>query len=248
MKQLIEAFAQGGAKVFVSGKGNPKKEAVAEFHKRGMLVGSIAGKLSHAESAVRAGVDFVIAQGCEGGGHTGEVALSVLLPQVVDAVGHKIPVLAAGGIFDGRGVVMAMCYGAQGVWVGTRFMMSTEAHTSDLYKKALLGKSSDDTMVTKAYSGSTMRVIRNPYLTRFEEDPSLLEPNSAMVAKRAWADGVWKLHSGDAKDYDMDKQALVTGQCIGAIKEIVPCKQIVDEMLQEVARVVKTVASPRSKM
>ena len=247
MLPLIDAFAKGGAKAFVSGKGNPAKRVVDLFHERKMLVGSIAGKLSHAESAVKAGVDFVIVQGAEGGGHTGAVALSVLLPLVVDAVGHKVPVIAAGGIYDGRGLASALCYGAQGVWVGTRFMMSPEAKTSDEYKARLLKATSDDTCVTKAYTGATMRVLRNPYVTKYEQNPALLENNSALIARRAWNDGVWKLHSGEPKDFDETNQALVTGQNIGAIKSLKPSAEIVKEMndtawhvLRDLSRKVRT--------
>ena len=105
MSELIEVFANGGAKVFISGRGFPRKSVIETFHSKGMLVGSIAGKLKHAEGMVKAGVDIIIVQGYEGGGHTGSVATSVLLPQVVDMVRSsnrpETPVVAAGGIFDG---------------------------------------------------------------------------------------------------------------------------------------------------
>jgi len=239
MKQLIDAFAAGGAKLFVSGKGVPRREVIDQFHAKGMLVASIAGKVSHATRAAELGVDFVIVQGSEGGGHTGAVGLSVLLPQVVDAVGHLVPVVAAGGVFDGRGLASALCYGAQGVWVGTRFMLTPEAQTSAKYKELLLKASSDDTMVTRAYSGSPMRVVRNPYLERFERNPALLEANSALVAKRAWADGVWKLHSGSAEEgaYDPTNQALVTGQNVGAISTLVPAADVVRDMVASANKV-----------
>jgi enoyl-[acyl-carrier protein] reductase II len=206
-------------------------------------VGSICGKVSHAQSAVRAGVDFVIVQGAEGGGHTGNVGLSVLLPLVVDEVGHKVPVIAAGGIYDGRGMASALCYGAQGVWVGTRFMMSPEAKTSEEYKSRLIKASSDDTCVTKAYTGATMRVLRNPYVTKYEENPKLLEANSALIARRAWADGVWKIHSGDAKNFDESNQAVVTGQNIGAMDSLKPCADIVRDMNKEAWTVLKDLSA-----
>jgi len=230
---------------FISGKGVPRRQVIDAFHARGMLVASIAGKLSHAQKACDLGVDFVIVQGAEGGGHTGDVALSVLLPQVVDAVGHKIPVVAAGGIFDGRGLAAALCYGAQAVWVGTRFMLTPEANTNIKYKERLLKASSDDTVVTKAYTGSTMRVLMNPYVAKYVENPKLLEKNSAEVAKRAWNDGVWKLHSGDAKNYDDSVQAYVTGQNIGAIKSLVPAGQICQDMLAGAVSVLKSKAGSR---
>jgi enoyl-[acyl-carrier protein] reductase II len=240
MLPLIDAFAKGGAKAFISGKGFPRKDVIKAFHDRGMLVASIAGKLDHAVKAVEGGVDFVIVQGCEGGGHTGEIALSVLLPQVVDAVNNRVPVVAAGGIYDGRGVASALMLGASGVWVGTRFMMTPEANTHPLYKERLLRATSDETMVSKCYTGARLRVVRNPYTTKFEDNPEMLEKNSAKTAQRAWADGCWRLHSGNedelAKGYDDNNQAYVAGQNIGALNELVPAATIVKEMTSTAAR------------
>ena len=235
MTQLIDIFAEGGARAFVSGKGYPRKEVIEKFHARGMLVGSIAGKVKHAVGAVNEGVDFVIVQGYEAGGHTGEIALSVLLPQVVDAVASKVPVVAAGGIYDGRGMAAAMMLGACGVWVGTRFMMTPESKTHEKYKAKLLRAGSDDTTVTKAFTGSRLRVLRNPYTDKFANDPSLLENSSAQVARRAWDDGCWRLHSGDDSNYDDAKQAYVAGQNIGAINELLPARSIVEEMTRTAA-------------
>lgn len=248
MIELIDAFAKGGAKVFVSGKGNPSPKVIGLFHERGMLVGSICGKLAHAKGAVKSGVDFVIVQGAEGGGHTGQVALSALLPQVVDEVGHKVPVIAAGGVYDGRGLASALCYGAQGVWVGTRFMMSPEGQTSAGYKSELLKYESEDTTVTKCYTGATMRVIRNPYVTKYAEHPELLED---YPSGRAMRDGVWKLHSGvgpgSPTEYDINNQALVTGQNIGAIDTLKPCADIVKEMNSTCWKVVRNLSAQVKK-
>lgn len=238
MLPLIDAFARGGAKAYISGKGFPRKDVIDAFHARSMLVGSIAGKLAHAVKAVDAGVDFIIVQGCEGGGHTGEIALSVLLPQVVDAVRGRVPVVAAGGVYDGRGLASALMFGASGVWVGTRFMMTPEAETHPLYKERLLKATSDETTVTKCYTGARLRVVRNPYTTKYEDNPELLEKSSALIARRAWADGCWRLHGGSinaeefAKGYDDDNQAFVAGQNIGALERLIPAGEIVNEMTE----------------
>ena len=109
------------------------------------------------------GYDFVIIQGTEAGGHTGDVSLFPLLPQVLDAVGDKVPVVAAGGIFDGRGVAAALAMGADGVWVGTRFLMTPEAVTCPGFKEKLLTTTSRDTVITMAYTGKPCRVIKNEY-------------------------------------------------------------------------------------
>src|SRR5215470_17244445 len=103
----------------------------------------------------------MIAQGTEAGGHTGTVATLPLVPQVVDAVGDRVPVVAAGGIFDGRGLAAALALGADGAWIGTRFIATPEARTVPGYREALVRTAEDGTVVSKAFSGKTMRVVRN---------------------------------------------------------------------------------------
>ena len=134
----IQAVIEGGARIFVAGLGVPR-EAVDALHDANVLVGSMCGKVRHAVNAVASGCDFVVAQGTEAGGHTGTVATMALVPQVVDAVGEQVPVVAAGGLFDGRGLAAALTLGADGVWVGTRFIATPEARTVDGYKETLIG-------------------------------------------------------------------------------------------------------------
>src|SRR5205809_8056690 len=118
----------------------------------------MCGKVSHAVDAVEAGCDLVVAQGTEAGGHTGLVATMPLVPQIVDAVGARVPVVAAGGIFDGRGLAASLMLGADGVWVGTRFIATPAARSVIGYKDTLLGLSEDGTTVSRAYTGKTCRV------------------------------------------------------------------------------------------
>ena len=113
LEKEVETIIKGGARIFVAGLGVPR-EIIDVLHKNNILVGSMCGKVRHAEAALMSGCDFVVAQGTEGGGHTGTVATMALVPQVVDAVGHKIPVVAAGGLFDGRGLAAALALGAAG--------------------------------------------------------------------------------------------------------------------------------------
>ena len=117
----IADVIKGGARVFVAGLGVPR-DAIDLLHDNNVLVGSMCGKVRHATSAVESGCDFVVAQGTEAGGHTGTVATMALVPQVVDAVGERVPVVAAGGLFDGRGLAASLSLGADGVWIGTRFI------------------------------------------------------------------------------------------------------------------------------
>src|SRR5205807_490413 len=103
------------------------------------------------------------------GGHTGLVATFPLVPQIVDAVGGRVPVVAAGGIFDGRGLAAALALGADGVWIGTRFIATPEARAVSGYKDALLHTAEDGTVITRAFSGKTMRAVRNEYTTSWED-------------------------------------------------------------------------------
>src|SRR5581483_11753877 len=152
LEAQVEALIAGGATAFVAGLGVPR-DLVATCHRAGVLVVNMCGKVRHAVAAVEAGCDIVVAQGTEAGGHTGTVATMPLVPQIVDAVGDRVPVVAAGGIFDGRGLAAALALGADGVWVGTRFIATPEARAVVGYKDALLGSAEDGTIVSRAYSG-----------------------------------------------------------------------------------------------
>src|SRR5436190_5165919 len=153
---------EGGASLFVAGLGVPR-DVIKVLHDGNVPVASMCGKVRHAIAAVEAGCDFVIAQGTEAGGHTGTVATMPLVPQVVDAVGEQVPVVAAGGIFDGRGLAAAIALGADGVWIGTRFIATPEARTVRGYKDALLRTAEDGTVISKGYSGKPMRTVRNEW-------------------------------------------------------------------------------------
>ena len=156
----VEQIIDGGASVFVAGLGVPA-EVVDLCHRHGVLVVNMCGKVDHARRALDAGCDIVVAQGTEAGGHTGLVATMPLVPQIVDAVGADIPVVAAGGIFDGRGLAAALALGADGVWIGTRFIATPEARGVAGYKDALIRTKEDGTTISRAFSGKTMRVVRN---------------------------------------------------------------------------------------
>ncbi len=171
----VRDIAKGGATVYVAGLGVPR-DVVDLCHELNLLVVNMCGKVRHAIAAVEAGCDLVVAQGTEAGGHTGTVATMALVPQVVDAVDGRIPVVAAGGISDGRGLAAALTLGADGIWVGTRFIATPEAQAVPGYKDALLGLAEDGTVVTRAYTGKTCRVVRNGYTQAFEEAGGTPEP------------------------------------------------------------------------
>jgi NAD(P)H-dependent flavin oxidoreductase YrpB (nitropropane dioxygenase family) len=146
----------------------PKPELIARLQAAGVLVIPSIGAKRHAEKVLDWGVDAVLVQGGEGGGHTGSVPTSLLLPQVVDTVAGRIPVIAAGGYFDGRGLVAALAYGADGIAMGTRFLLTSDATVPDAVKSLYLGTSVLDTVVTTQVDGVPHRVLRSELVERLE--------------------------------------------------------------------------------
>ena len=228
----VRDIAKGGATVYVAGLGVPR-DVVDLCHELNLLVVNMCGKVRHAIAAVDAGCDLVVAQGTEAGGHTGTVATMALVPQVVDAVDGRIPVVAAGGISDGRGLAAALALGADGIWVGTRFIATPEAQAVPGYKDALLGLPEDGTVVTRAYTGKTCRVVRNAYTQAFEEAGGTPEPFPMQVL-RSIEDGANHLGGdADARDVDPDREFMPAGQGAGAITELVPAATLVERFVDE---------------
>ena len=228
----VEAVIKGGATVFVAGLGVPR-EVVELCHENNVIVMNMCGKVRHAIAAVEAGCDMVVAQGTEAGGHTGQVATFPLVPQIVDAVGERVPVVAAGGIVDGRGLAAALALGADGVWVGTRFIATPEARAVPGYKDVLLRTGEDGTVVSKAYTGKTCRVVSGPYTRWFEEHPEELQPFPAQVG-RSMDEGVFHLGAGpDTPDIDAEREFFPCGQGAGAIDEVVPAAELVARFVAE---------------
>ena len=225
----IDVIIDEGAAAFIAGLGVPEP-VIARCHRAGVKVMAICGKLSHAVHAEAAGCDAVVAQGTEAGGHTGNVATLALVPQIVDAV--RIPVLAAGSIVDGRGLAAALALGAQGVWMGTRFIASDEARASRLFKQRIVDAEGADTVVTRCYSGKPMRVIRNGYVDEWERRTSeiLPFPQQMIASGRA---GVMYFMREDG--VDPARTCLPAGQGIGGIHEILPARAIVERVLAEAA-------------
>jgi NAD(P)H-dependent flavin oxidoreductase YrpB (nitropropane dioxygenase family) len=146
----------------------PKQDLIARLHDGGVLVMPSIGAKRHAEKVAAWGVDAVLVQGGEGGGHTGSVPTSLLLPQVVDAIGADIPVVAAGGYFDGRGLVAALAYGASGIAMGTRFLLTSDSPVPQSVKDVYLAKSVTETVVTTQVDGVPHRVLRSDLVDQLE--------------------------------------------------------------------------------
>lgn len=172
IESQVRVVMEEDVQVFAAGLGDPSW-VVPQAHARGMTVLGLAGTPRNAERQKAAGVDIVVAQGHEAGGHTGRIANFPLIPQVVDAVA-PIPVVAAGGIADGRGVAAALALGAIGVWVGTAFLLAEESDIGDAKQKAILDGRSQDFDIRRVYTGKTMRGTKTEIIEAW--DKSGLEP------------------------------------------------------------------------
>ncbi len=146
----------------------PKEALIAQLHDGGALVIPSIGAKRHAEKVLQWGVDAVLVQGGEGGGHTGSVPTTILLPQVVDAVAGKVPVIAAGGFFDGRGLVAALAYGAAGIAMGTRFLLTSDSTVPQSVKDFYLARAVTDTTVSKQVDGVPHRVLNTDLVNQLE--------------------------------------------------------------------------------
>ncbi len=243
LTRSVELIIASGASLFVAGLGVPR-DIIGQLHDAGVIVASMCGKVRHAVAAVESGCDFVIAQGTEAGGHTGLIATMPLVPQIVDAVGDRIPVVAAGGIIDGRGLAAALALGADGVWIGTRFIASPEARTVAGYKERLLATGEDGTVITKGYSGKPMRAIRSKWTQHVEDNPDALKPFPEMMME-AMQQGVLHLGGDESTPVDPERECYPAGQGVGAINTLIPAGDIVRSIVAEAERTLDRIHSLR---
>ncbi len=174
--QVEVCLAHDGVKMIVNALGPPPQYVVDRAHEAGILVGGLAGSKVHAERQVGIGVDVIVAQGTEAGGHCGEISTMVLVPEVVDAVGPDVPVLAAGGIATGRQMAAALALGAQGVWTGSMWLTVAEADTTPEALENMLAATSRDTVRSRAMTGKPARQLRTAWTEAWEgpESPGTL--------------------------------------------------------------------------
>ncbi len=218
-------------KLIANALGSPPEDVIASAHDQGMLVAALAGRAEHARRHVDRGVDIVVAQGYEAGGHTGEIASMVLVPEVVDAVGGQVPVLAAGGIGCGRQVAAALALGAVGVWMGSLWLTSQEyGMTAPLpaLRDALLDASSSDTVRSRIYSGKPARLLKNKW-TRAWEEPGAPEPLPMPLQNLLVSDAHQRLmHSGNP-----EVVAMPVGQIVGRMNDVRPVAEVMTSLLAE---------------
>jgi nitronate monooxygenase len=233
----IEAIVAERPAVFAAGLGSPR-QYVPALHGAGITVFGLVGNVKTARRVKADGVDVVVAQGYEAGGHTGRVGTFALVPQVVDAV-SPTPVVLAGGVGDGRAVAAALALGAQAVWVGTAFLATPEANILPAHRQHLIEASEEDTRVTRLYSGKTARALNSPLIEAWDKSglASLPMGQQGQVSGRLMA---------AARATGRDDLAMqLGGQIAGAIKEVRPAHVVLDEMVREAVDVLSSLSRTR---
>ncbi len=211
--------------------GSPPDDVIATAHEKGMKVAALAGKAEHAIRHVDCGVDIVVAQGHEAGGHTGEIATMVLVPEIVDAVDGEVPVLAAGGIGSGRQLVAALSLGAAGVWMGSFWLTTAEyglGPAPAALRQALLTASSSDTVRSRIYSGKPARLLKNKWTRAWEEEDApepLPMPLQNLLVSEA--------HQRLMQSGDPEVVPMPVGQIVGRMNEVRPVAEVMAGLLAE---------------
>ncbi len=229
-EKLLDVALNHPIKLVVNALGVPPKRFVDRAHDLGVKVGAMTGKVEHALRQKEAGVDIIVAQGGEAGGHTGTIASMVLWPQVVDAVAPT-PVLAAGGVGRGRQMAAALALGAQGVWCGSIWLGTKESETTPEMKERLFAATSEDTIRTTKMTGKSCRWLRNKYTEAWERPGApegLPLPYQIFLTREAQL----CIDRANAKEY----LATPIGQIVGEMKSEQPVRQVIFQMLEEFAQ------------
>jgi NAD(P)H-dependent flavin oxidoreductase YrpB (nitropropane dioxygenase family) len=238
----VEVALAHPARLIANALGSPPADIIDAAHDQGMLVAALAGKAAHARSHVAAGVDVVVAQGYEAGGHTGEIASMVLVPEVVDAVGADVPVLAAGGIGSGRQIAAALALGAAGVWMGSAWLITTEYAGLSLpgLREALLAATSSDTVRSRIYSGKPARLLKNSWTDAWLQ-PGAPEPLPMPLQNLLVA----QAHQRLMRSGNPDVIPMPVGQIVGRMNEVRPVADVIGSLVAELDETVTRLDSLR---
>jgi len=228
--EIARIAVDEGVKVVITGAGNPGKY-VEMWKENNILVFPVIPSVALAMRMERAGADAVIAEGGEAGGHVGELTTMTLIPQVADAI--NIPVLAAGGIADGRGIAAAWMLGASGFQIGTRFLVAYECNVHKNYKQKILDAKDTSTIVTGRSTGHPVRIIKN----RLARDFQALEKRNASLEEYEEL-GKGSLYRS-AREGDMDYGSIMAGQSAGLVKKEQTCKEIIEEIFSEAKKIIE---------
>jgi len=242
LPQLIQVIIEEKTALFVSAVGVPPKEAVDALHKAGIPIMNMVGHPKHVKKALEAGVDIICAQAGEGGGHTGDIPASMLIPACVDEVkgckspltGKPVYVIGAGAVYDGRGLAANLMWGAQAVWVGTRFVASVEAGAPKTHKEMLLSAGFEDAVTTVIYTGRPMRVRKTPYVEDWET-------NRQAEIKELTSKGIIP-HYRELENHpnkSIEGRPWLMGRVSAMIHDVLPAKVIVDNMVQEAVQMMQ---------
>jgi len=229
VEQIVEVVLKEKVSVVATGAGNPESY-IPRLKQTGIKVMPVVGSVALAKRLERAGADAIVAEGTESGGHVGETTTMVLVPQVVDGV--RIPVVAAGGIGDGRGLAAALALGAQGIQMGTRFVCSTECIAHPRYKQKLLEAHDRSTVVTRQVLGLPQRSLQNKLTDQFQA----LEKAGASKEELELFDR-GRMYLGLIEG-DIKEGSLLAGQIAGLIKEIKPVRVIIEEIVAEAETII----------
>ncbi|KAF9266091.1 2-nitropropane dioxygenase [Marasmius fiardii PR-910] len=246
LPELIDVIIEEGAKLFVCAIGIPPRWAVEKLHKAGIPVMNMVGHPKHVTKALSVGVDIICAQAGEGGGHTGDLPASVLIPACVDAAkgkkseltGGPVYVVGAGAVYDGRSLAANLMWGAQAVWVGTRFVASVEAGAPKIHKDYVVKSTHDDNIRTVIYSGRPLRVFKTPYVEEWEmkrqDEIEKLTSQGIIPVEHDL-----KLHP----EKSAESRGWLMGRVAAMIDEVLPAKAIVDNMVNEAAELLQSKAT-----
>ncbi len=215
-------------KLLVNALGPPPKEVVDKAHAHGVLVAALVGSAPHARKQLEIGVDIIVAQGGEAGGHTGEIATMVLVPEVVDAVGAEVPVLAAGGIGTGRQMAAGLALGAQGAWTGSMWLTVAEAHVAEAPLANILAMDSKGTVRSRAMTGKPARQLKTAWTDAWEgpDSPGTLPMPLQGILHQSAMQRVMRVNNRELAGYPV-------GQIAGRFDRVRPARELVREVVEE---------------
>ncbi len=226
-RQHVEVAFAHPIKLIANALGSPPPDIVERAHAVGVKVAALAGKAQHAQRHVNNGVDIIVAQGYEAGGHTGEISTMVLVPEVVDAV-SPVPVLAAGGIGSGRQIAAALSLGAQGAWLGSLWLTTAESNSSGAVLDAYLEATSSDTVRSRCYTGKPARMLRNAWTDAWS-DPDGPGPLGMPLQNILTSEANARIARANRKDLAFAP----VGQIVGRMNKVKPVREVMYELVEE---------------
>ncbi len=226
--QMEVTISHSGVRMVVNALGPPPRYIVEQAHAHDLVVGALVGSRQHAERQLAIGVDVIVAQGTEAGGHCGEISTMVLVPQVVDAVGPDTPVLAAGGIADGRQMAAAMALGAQGVWTGSVWLLTTEADMAPEVTGNLLEATSKDAIRARVMTGKPARQLRTRWTEAWDR-PDAPEPLPMPLQGLLYGEAAERFSRVHSKEFGGSP----VGQIVGSLDQVRPARDVVRDMVEQ---------------